>query len=146
MALWTVTLRGLTIGDGTDYPLTEPGPTGLGVPTPRIADQERGGLDGHVGGYDVLPRRVITIPVGVNATDDLEAWTLYDALKLAWKPSQEDIPLVLSFAGATLTYMGRPRGLEPELSYVGQGWVSALCHFEALHPYAVGEAETEPAP
>lgn len=149
MANWTATLRGLTLGATTGYKITEPGIAGMGVPQARTADQERGGLDGDVGGYDVLPKRTITIPVGVDGgstgnadTDSAAAWTLFVALKTAWKPSQANIELSMAFAGVTLVYLGRPRGVDADLVYLGKGWVSCLLTFDALLPYAVGEAET----
>lgn len=140
MADWTVTIRGLTIGDGTSYPLTQPGITGLGVPQTRTSDQERGIYSGDVGGDDVSQKRVLLIPCGVDADTAAAAWTLFAALKTAWAPSYTDLPLVVSFAGTTLTYNGRPRGLDADLAYLGGGWVSALLTFEALTPFAVGEA------
>jgi hypothetical protein len=140
MADWTATIRGLTVGDGTDYPLVQPGITGLGVPSTRTADQERGHLSGDVGGDDVLQKRVLTIPVGIDADTASAAWTLFVALKTAWAPSYEDIPLVLAIADTSITYNGRPRGLDADLVWLGKGWVSALCVFEALNPFAVGEA------
>lgn len=144
MADWTVTVRGLTVGDGTDYPLVQPGMTGLGVPATRTADQERGHLSGDVGGDDVLQKRVLTIPVGIDAVTASAAWTLLVALKTAWAPSYEDIPLVLAIADTSLTYQGRPRGLDADLVYLGQGWASCLLVFECLNPYAEGEDEDVP--
>ncbi len=140
MADWTVTIRGLTIGDGTDYPLTQPGITGLGVPQTRTADQERGIYSGDVGGDDVLQKRVLTIPCGVNADTADEAWPLFEVLKTAWAPSYADLPLVISFAGTALTYNGRPRGLDADMAFLGNGFIAVLLTFEALTPFAVGEA------
>lgn len=139
MANWTATLRGVTVGDGTDYPITQPGITGLGIPNTRTSDQPRGHLSGDFGGDDVLEKRTLTIPVGINADTQGEAWTLLTALKTAWGPSLLDIPLVLNIAGSTLTYQGRPRGFDLQAPYLGQGWADVLLTFEALNPFAAGE-------
>lgn len=143
MTAWTATIRGLTIGSSS-YPITEPGISGLGVPEIRAVDQPRGHLSGDVGGDDVLSKRVITIPTGCNAADAAAAWTLLTALKTAWAPSYVDIPLVLSFAGVSLTYNGRPRGLEADLADLSRGWVAVLLTFEALNPFAEGEPVDSP--
>lgn len=139
MANWTATLRGVTVGDGTDYPITQPGITGLGIPNTRTSDQPRGHLSGDFGGDDVLEKRVLTIPVGINAETQGEAWTLLTALKTAWTPGPLDVPLVLNIAGSTLTYQGRSRGLDLQAPWMGQGWADVLLTFEALDPFAEGE-------
>jgi hypothetical protein len=139
MANWTATIRGLTIGEGTSYPFTQPGITGLGVPATRTADQERGHLSGDVGGDDVMGKRVLTIPLICSAADGTAAWTLLVALKTAWAPSYTDIPFAITFAGVTLTYNGRPRGMDTEMGFLGSGVVPCLLTFEALSPFAIGE-------
>lgn len=139
MANWTATLRALTIGDGTDYPILQPGVSGLGLPAARTADQPRGHLSGDVGGDDVLEKRVLTIPVGVNKDTAELAMAALNALKTAWAPSYSDLPLVLTVAGVSLTYQGRPRGFEIDVAFLGAGFVSVMLRFEALNPFAAGE-------
>jgi phage-related protein len=105
----------------------------------RTSDQRRGHLSGDFGGDDVLEKRVLTIPVGINSTTASGAWTLLNALKTAWGPSLLDIPLALSFAETTITYQGRPRGMDIVPSTLSQGWIDVLLTFEALNPFAAGE-------
>lgn len=137
---WTIGIRSLTMGAGTDYPLIEPGVTGLGIPSIRANDQERGHLSGNVGGDDVLDRRVITIAVGINKTTASAAWTALTTLKTNWAPSYVDLALTFTMAGVTLVYYGRPRGLDADVLYMEQGWIPAQLTFEALVPFATGEA------
>lgn len=139
MANWTATLRGVAVGDGTDYPITQPGITGLGIPATRTSDQPRGHLSGDVGGDDVLDKRVLTIPVGIDKDTAEAAWTAIGVLKTAWAPSYSDIALTLSMAGVTVTYYGRPRGFDLQAPFLGQGWADVLLTFEALRPFAQGE-------
>ena len=46
---------------------------------------------------------------------------------------------MLTFAGATLTYQGRPRGFDTDVASAGEGWLSVMLTFEALNPFAAGE-------
>lgn len=140
MAPWTVTLRGLVMGDGTSYAITAPGITGLGIPRTRTADTERGFWSGDVGGDDVYEKRVLTIPVAVLGDDLAGTWALFLALKAAWAASPVDIPLAIDLEGTTITYNGRPRGMpDPDVAYLSEGAISCLCTFEALNPFALGE-------
>lgn len=139
MANWTATLRALTVGDGTDYPILQPGITGLGLPAVRTADQPRGHLSGDVGGDDVYDKRTLTIPVGIDATTAELAFDLLEDLKVAWAYSQVDLDLTLALAGVTRVYSGRPRGCEADLASLGQGWVNVLLTFDCLNPFAEGD-------
>lgn len=146
MDLWQFEIRDLTGGAGTVYHFTGP-ITGLGIPVPRTdGDQERGDLDGDVGGSDTLPRRILTLPVGIDGADADDAMGLFQALKAAWRPSIVDVTLDLCLPGfptddETLTWFGRPRGIAEDLSRLKSGWIDALLTFEALDPYGYG-AET----
>jgi len=139
MSNWTATIRTLTIGDGTDYPILQPGISGLGLPAVRAADQPRGHLSGDVGGDDVFEKRTLTIPVGINKDTAELAMAALAALKAAWAPASADIPLVLTVAGTSFTYQGRPRGFETDVSFLGAGFISVLLTFEALNPFAAGD-------
>lgn len=147
MANWSVTLRGVTIQTTTAYEFEAGGITGLGNPSVRTADQERGQLHGDVGGDDVFEKRVITIPALVLGDTPEDCMTKLTALKVAWAPSYTDIPLTVSVAGASLTFNGRPRGCDADLSFLGTGSVARVfLTFEALVPYAVGSSESVPIP
>ena len=146
MANWSATLRGVTLGTATSYEFEMPGPTGLGNPPVRAADQPRGHLHGDVGGDDVFDKRVITIPVVALGADADACRVLLRTLQTAWRPSASDLDLVLTIAGQTFTYQGRPWGCEVDAQFLGQGVVRVLLTFEALRPYAVGASESTPVP
>lgn len=147
----TVTLRGLEIGDGTYYPFAKAWIDGLGIPAPRTFDQPRGALAGDVGGDDVPQKRVITISIGLqgdemaadaaDGTTPLEAaMQLFDDLKTAWVTSTVNVPLVVQMGNYwARTYMGRPRGVDEDLSESCSGVIRCLLTFEALEVYAEGE-------
>lgn len=144
---WTFEIRGLTGGAGTAYSFAGP-IGGLGIPVPRsTGDQERGDLDGDVGGADTLPRRILTFPVGIDDTTAAGAWALFQTLKAAWKPSIVDLPLGLCIPGfptddEVLTFFGRPRGIDDDLARLKSGRIDVLLTFEALDPFGYGAAET----
>lgn len=137
---WQAEVGGVTVGAGTDYPLTGP-ITGLGNPAPRTSDGERGNEPGDVGGFDVPARRVLTVPLGVNGPDAATGWALYEALKSAWATSPVDVALDLRLPGFTSVarrFYGRPRGLDSDLALLRHGWIDVLATFEALDPFAYG--------
>lgn len=147
-----ITLRGLEIGDGTYYPFAEDWVDGLGVPQMRTADQPRGALAGQVGGDDVVDKRVLRISIGLQGneraadladgtTNQQSAMELLDALKTAWAPSQVDVDLLVEMGTYwARTFRGRPRGVDEDMKRSCDGIIRCLCTFEALNPYATGEA------
>ena len=145
LADWQGELGGLTFGAGTLYELTGP-VGGLGTPAPRTSDVDRGAHPGEVSGLDVLPRRVLTVPFGVNATTATQAMGLVQALKEAWAESAlVDVAFSLQLPGMTARrWYGRPRGIDLELDSLSEGWVEALGTFEALDPYAYGDPVVVP--
>lgn len=144
-----VTLRGLMLGDVTDYPFAARWIAGLGVPAARTFDQPRGHLSGDVGGDDVLPKRVITLSGAVDGTEKAvedgttkqeAAFALLEALRTAWCPSYQDIALLVEIGDYwERTYYGRPRGVDADMERACDGIIRYLLTFEALRPYAEGE-------
>lgn len=143
---WQGNLRSLTFGEGEEWEVSEPGISGLGIPVPRTRDAERGDRDGDVGGDDVLPRRILSIPLVGTFESPSAAWTAFETdLKVAWAESIVDLPLDLRLPGMPTTgrrYFGRPRGIDGDLSRLKSSTVRALCTFEALDPFAYGDEET----
>lgn len=142
---WQGNLRALTFGAFSDWQIDAPGISGLGIPAPRTRDAERGASAGDAGGDDVLPKRVLYVPlVGVFA-DPGEAWTRFETeLKLAWAESIVDEALDLRLPGMPATgrrFYGRPRGLDDDLSDLKSSTVRALCTFDALDPFGYGDEE-----
>jgi hypothetical protein len=144
---WQGSLASLTFGAGSPYPFTGP-IGGLGIPVPRTRDQERGDQAGDAGGDDVLPKRILTLPLGINGTDPEDAWDLLEDLKGAFAESVADVPLDLRLPGMATTgrrYYGRPRGLDTDLGALKSGWIDVLATYDALDPFAYGaEVSTGP--
>ena len=144
---WQGNLGNLTFGAGTDWQIDAPGITGLGIPTARTRDAERGAGHGDVGGDDVLPRRILTVPlVGFFATPG-DAWTAFETdLKVAWAESIVDEALDLRLPGMPTTgrrFYGRPRGVDEDLADLKSSTIRGLCTFEALDPFGYGDEEFE---
>lgn len=142
---WQGNVRALTFGAGTDWEIEPPGISGLGIPSPRTRDAERGDRHGDVGGDDVLPRRILSIPLVTTRSSPGAAWeALESELKVAFAESIVDEALDLRLPGGALRrYYGRPRGLSEDLSLLKSSTVRALCTFEALDPLAYGDELVE---
>lgn len=144
LAHWQGAIRGLTFGAGTIYGFGETGISGLGIPVPRSADQERGDRDGDVGGDDVLGRRILAIPLVLDG-----GWANLQPLKRAWRPLRApgEVALDLCIPGfpssdETLRFYGRPRGLDPDLVELKSGEIAVFATFDALDPFGYGPEET----
>lgn len=139
----TATVRSLTIGTGTSYLFSGP-VDGLGLPGVRSEESTRGDGDGNVAGPDTYDTRTISLPVKVDAASETAAWTLAQALKVAWRhvSSVTDETLDLTIGGSSLRFYGRPRGCVLDLDLLPQGHVDALCTFAALDPYGYGAEVT----
>lgn len=139
--------RGLTFGAGTPYEFSGP-IGGLGLPVPRSGDQERGDRDGDVGGDDVLPRRILTFPLNIDAATPSAMLAAHQALKRAWRPAVADVALDLCLPGfpssdEVLRFYGRPRGFDSDLSSLKSTHGDALLTFEALDPFGYGPEEVQ---
>lgn len=133
----TVTLNGLVMGDGTDYPIDEPGISGLGVPTTKTADTVFDGRDGSFAAPDFLDVRVITIPLIIAGADADAAFSLLADANDAWAPARDGVDLELEMTlpvWGDVAFLGRPRGMDVDLSLVGDGIAKALCRFDATAP------------
>jgi hypothetical protein len=143
---WQGNLRSLTFGAGSDWQIDEPGITGLGIPSARTRDAERGDRAGDAGGDDVLPRRILTVPLVGTFDSAGEAWVSFEEeLKVAWAEGIVDESLDLRLPGMPATgrrYFGRARGLDDDLSDLKSGVIRTLCTFEALDPFGYGDEVT----
>lgn len=147
---WQGNLRALTFGAGTDWEIEPPGISGLGIPTARTRDAERGASHGDVGGDDVLPRRILTIPLVTTRSSAGAAWiALEQELKVAFAESIIDealdlrLPHVDPAPVVLRRFYGRARGLSEDLSLLKSATVRALCTFEALDPFGYDEELVE---
>lgn len=144
LAHWQGAIRGYTFGAGQVANFGEGGISGLGTPVPRSADQERGDRDGDVGGDDVLPRRILSIPLVLDG-----GWANLQPLKRAWRPLRApgEVALDLCVPGfpssnETLRFYGRPRGLDADLVELKGGEIAVFATFDALDPFGYGPEET----
>lgn len=141
---WQAELRGLTVGASTSYPFTS-GIDGLGVPQVRASDTELSRRHGEYGGYDVLERRVVSLPVAIDGTSLADTYQKLQALKAAWRPSVADLGLDVRLPGqpaTVLRYYGRPRGLTADLARLKNSWADTLLTFDALDPFGYGAEAT----
>lgn len=135
---YTVVLQGVTMGDGTICVIGEAGISGLGVPTAKSQDVDLPGRDGAYGNPDYMGPRVILVPLNVSLADDTAAWTALDTLNAAWAPVTADVQIDFNLGTfGTVSYMGRPRGLDPNTQFVMDGVLSLIGEFHALNPVAV---------
>lgn len=137
---WQARVRSLTVGAGTAYEFSGP-IGGLGFPKPRTHDFPRGDRTGEVGGKDTAPRRILTLPLEIDASSSAEIWPLRDALMTAWAESAIDAPLDLRLPGMTENrrFYGRTRGADVDLGSLKSGHADALCTYEALDPMGYGD-------
>jgi len=143
---WQGNLRALTFGAGTDWEIEPPGIGGLGIPTARTSDAERGDRHGDVGGSDRLPRRILSIPLVTTRTSPGAAWlALEQEAKVAFAESSADLELDLRLPAVPETdpvvrrFYGRARGLSEDLSLLKSSTVRVLGTFEALDPLGYGD-------
>lgn len=135
-----VTLRTLMMGIGTQYRIDEPGIGGLGQPPVKTADTPLDGRDGSFAAPDFKDVRAITIPLILDGADENDVWALAAALNDAWEPAEDGVDLELGLTlpvWGDLVLVGRPRGVELDLTDVGSGSALALCHFDAVAPVFV---------
>ena len=139
---WTVTVGGLTLGDGTSYGITRMnGLTRAGI---RAARAERGDRDGEVGGVDVLTRRMISMGLRLRGASQASVWSLLTDLNTAWPPASTDT--TLDVAAAELTggrrFYGRPGSIEDDgMANLRFGQIDCFATFEALDPLGYGAEE-----
>lgn len=135
---WTGSLNGVTFGAGNDYLVGEAGIEGLGVPQAKTADVDLVGQDGAYAAADFMGVRTILIHFLISqATPDL-ALAAFATLSTAWEPAVADVQLHLQLPGvAEVYYLGRPRGLEADLTLLREGIIDAIGDFRAMSPRAV---------
>lgn len=103
---WTATLRGVTIGAGTQYRWIVM-PVGLDVLNrQRLTPAARGGALAL--NADVPEAGTLTFEVHLLGTSSADVETLRDALAAAWAPSDDTEELTLTLASADRVYLGRP--------------------------------------
>lgn len=141
MSDWQGTLQGVTFGNGTDYLFGEAGIEGLGVPEAKTADVDLVGQDGAYASPDFMGVRAILIHFLISEATTSAALTAFDTLAAAWEPSVVDVTLSLTLPGwGTVLYVGRPRGLETDMTLLGRGVIDAIGDFRAMQPRGVTSA------
>lgn len=133
----TATIRTLTMGIGTNMPIDEPGIEGLGVPDPKVAESVLDGRDGSIGGPEFSGPRALSWTVLINGTDQDDAMNGLADLNVAFASATDGVDVQLDLdlpGGGAVSYLGRPRGVVPDLTEVGEGFIKALVQFVALNP------------
>ena len=141
---YQATLRGLTIGDGTDFEW-ETAPEGLGLPQFETSRVQRVAVDGRRPmGPDLLGSRMVTFNVeiwaGPGGTVLVES--LMDELKQAWAPVRSGtIPLTFDLEGGERLLVGRPAACDIDLSALiyAKSHGRARLVFEATDPRLYAE-------
>jgi hypothetical protein len=130
---WTAQLGSLTVGAGTDYVFDGP-ITGLGVPAPRTADLDLP-TGGTLPGRDLPARRTIGIPVAILGDNAAAVMDSVATLNAAWAPTSTDTTLEICLPGmGTIRWVGRPRGVDLDLTDLYTGAARARLLFDALDP------------
>lgn len=127
-------LQSVTFGLGTNYQIDEPGPVGIGVPSPKTNDVDLRHDDGSYAGADHKASRIITIPFIVIGTSPSNTMDNFETLAAAWEPVAADVELELYLPGKHFTVDGRPRGLAEDLSLLHQWVVHCIGTFVGLDP------------
>lgn len=138
----TVTLRAITIGDGTDYCWGSSGIGGLGEPQVRNNDVVRGAADGSVGQNDYRDVRHLTFDLVIGPKPDgsllapAAVVAAADALVAQWYVSTVDVVLTVDLFGSLSTFLGRPDGcqLDPSGLLKGTRTIRALAAFRCPDP------------
>lgn len=134
---WQAQLGAVVVGAGTDYPFDGP-ITGLGVPSPRTSDLDKGDAPGVFGGRDVKPKRTIGLSVTALGDDAAAVWDLVDTLCAAWEPTSTDTTLDICLPGmGVVQWTGRPRGVDVDLQFLAEGTIRVRLTFDALDPDGV---------
>lgn len=135
---WQGALDGVTFGAGTNYFFGAAGIEGLGVPQAKTADVDLVGQDGAYASPDFMGVRAILIHFTINLTTATAALAAFDSLAAAWEPVTADVELHLQIPGrGEVYYLGRPRGLEADLTLLSEGVIDAIGDFRAMSPRAV---------
>ncbi len=118
---------------------------GFGPGAPKTSDLPYAGRGGSFGGDDLDDVRTLTIPlytVGTGASDlarQESAMSNLASLETAWAYSNVDVRLDGWLPGRRFYIMGRPRGIDEDLSKLTFGHVAVLCTFvttvdNRMHP------------
>lgn len=136
VADWTFELRTTLFGDGTNYglELTDiPGLTG----NPEVKDQDvpLEQADGSYGSPDFYVSRIIVFPIVLEGTPTQVGGWLKTWQTTLWVKSSTDIPLYGQLPGYGKFYVnGRPRPLDPDLSKITFGIITAHATFVCPDP------------
>lgn len=133
----TLELNGLTMGTGTAYAIAPAGIKGLGIPATKTADTSFDGRDGVFAAPDFLDARLVTVEFILLGTSPENAAALLDDLNTAWGPARDGVDVVLTitmpgFGPASL--VGRPRGVDADLTDMKNSTFRALCAFFGTDP------------
>ena len=132
-------IRGLLMGRGTNYLITEGSISGLGTPDIYASEEALGRDHGSVGGREFAGGRKISFPVAIRATSRAQLETNLAALREAWKPAEAsgdiEVEAAWQLGGTKFMVRGRPRGASGlDLDGMPLFFARAECAFAAFDP------------
>lgn len=132
---WQIELRGTLMGAATGFRITPPGIEGLGVPQVKDNDVELDGADGSYATRDYNAGRLVTVAFLVTAATQSAALARLRDLNTVWAPATSaDLQLHMRLPGWRFKVLGRPRGVEQDISAARFGVVKALASFFCPDP------------
>lgn len=134
---YTVTLKGLTIGENAFYELTK-APTGFGVAARTSRIERLGGGTVPVGA-DTPESIDMTFEVAILGVTAQNLVDLVDALVTAWAPSSTTDELTMALAATQRRRRGRSLGVDVDYEWIKAGsMANARCVFNATDPFWYG--------
>lgn len=133
----------LLVGVETSYQFTRRAVGGLGLPGLKGSDVDLAHADGVWFGPDYYGKRVLGLAVRIKEATQEDAMALFQELKDGWRRLQTETRLDLCIPGfpgddSTLSYFGRPRGIDEDFSDQVVGIIQATLIFECADPYGYG--------
>lgn len=128
----TISLRSVTMGDGTSYPFDESAPEYFGWDDLRISDTPRPQAHGVFSDTpDYLGLKYLTFPFVLPDT----AATLHEQVAVAWLPAESNVELTITTPTRVWLAYGKPRGLRAGTHrYLPQGIMRTIGRFEMTDP------------
>ena len=130
-------IRTTLFGEGSNYGVDRKNIDGFGVPGARAADVELDQANGSYASPDYQGARIIIFPLVFEGTPSAVGGYLKTWLQTLWVPagSSLTIPLYGQLPGLGKFYVnGSPRGLDPDISRIDFGIITAEATFVCPDP------------
>lgn len=140
---WQASIRGLTLGEGTEYHITDWGIGGTSEV--RTTDSPRAQQDGDWLGVDTYAGISRTMTVYMRAGTSTEVQTLCNELVRVWRNYlyESGVEFWIYMPGMEpLRMLGRPRRISLDKSRLLQGRITATIQFDSPYPAMFGAITT----